>query len=134
MNASSTSPIIDGPGRGRRRALAGIALWLLVANAAILAARPQEHGQIPVSRSDLRLRLNPNTATPAELQLLPRIGPKLAENIVAFRDSQTDRPAFGTAEDLDRVKRIGPVTVELLRPHLIFPASPERPPTEPTSP
>lgn len=68
----------------------------------------------------LRLTIDPNTASAAELMLLPRIGPKLAENIVRFRESVPRRPAFDCAEDLDAVERIGPATVALLRPYLRF--------------
>ena len=69
---------------------------------------------------NLRLRLDPNTASAEELALLPHIGPQLAQNIVAYRVAAGRPPAFRTADDLDAVPRIGPVTVEALRPHLRF--------------
>ncbi len=75
----------------------------------------------PVSSAQVQLRLDPNRATAAELELLPRIGEKLAANIIAYRDSVACPPAFRRAEDLDQVQRIGPVTVELLRPYWLFP-------------
>ncbi len=73
-----------------------------------------------LSSAGLHLRLNPNTASARELELLPRIGPKLAQNIVAYRMAALNPPAFRTAADLDRVPRIGPVTVAELRPFLYF--------------
>lgn len=68
-----------------------------------------------------RLRLDPNTASADELELLPGIGPALAEAIVRYRESAQDQPAFRSADDLDRVRRIGPATVERMRPYLTFP-------------
>lgn len=74
------------------------------------------------SPSDARLRLNPNTASPSELALLPGIGPKLAENIATFRAESPHQPAFERAEDLDRVPRVGPTLIEAVRPYLTFDA------------
>lgn len=66
------------------------------------------------------LRIDPNTATADELMLLPGIGPALSSYIVEFRESSLRQPAFLAADDLDGVHRIGPVTVEKLRPFLTF--------------
>jgi competence ComEA-like helix-hairpin-helix protein len=85
--------------------------------------RMLEHARCPHSAA-LSLRLNPNTATPAELELLPRIGPALAERIVAYREAHGPPPVFHRAEDLDAVARVGPKTVEQLRPFLVFDAPP----------
>lgn len=52
--------------------------------------------------------------------LLPRIGPALADAIVKYRESARPGIAFRAVEDLDHVPRIGPVTVEHLRPLLVF--------------
>ena len=80
-----------------------------------------------VTPVQLQLRLNPNTASAAELELLPRIGPTMAAKIVAYRAAD-EQPVFRQAEDLDRVPRIGSATVEALRPFLVFPEAPELPP------
>jgi hypothetical protein len=79
----------------------------------------------PVLPAQLQLRLDPNAASRAELDLLPRIGPTIAENIVAYREAAAELPVFQRAEDLDRVPRIGPATIEALRPYLRFPGEPE---------
>jgi competence ComEA-like helix-hairpin-helix protein len=72
--------------------------------------------------SDVHLRIDPNTATAAELELLPGVGPKLAENIVAYRQARrTQGIAFHSAMDLDGVPRIGPATIERLRSGLALP-------------
>lgn len=57
--------------------------------------------------------VNVNTATPEQLQLLPRIGPALAERIIAAR------PIADLAA-LDNVKGIGEAMLELLRPLVTF--------------
>lgn len=54
-----------------------------------------------------------NRATRAELERLPRIGPKTAERIIAFRES---RGSFRRVEDLLLVQGIGEKTLESLRP------------------
>lgn len=60
--------------------------------------------------------LNPNTASLAQLQTLPGVGPALSERIIEARN---ERP-FRNLDDLDRVKGIGPAKLEKLRNHLIF--------------
>lgn len=72
----------------------------------------------PATRSpDLETRdsppiLNLNTATAAELERLPKVGPALAGRIVAFR--QKFGP-FPSVDSLVRVPGIGPATLALLR-------------------
>ena len=58
--------------------------------------------------------INLNTADAAELQLLPRIGPALSARIIEDRDANGP---FESLEDLQRVRGIGPRTVEIIRPH-----------------
>ena len=57
-------------------------------------------------------RLNVNTATASELELLPGIGPALAGRIVEDREVNG---TFNSVDDLDRVKGIGPKTIERIR-------------------
>lgn len=57
-------------------------------------------------------RINVNTASTAELELLPGVGPKLAERIVEHRRVHG---AFKKVEDLDGVSGIGPRILERLR-------------------
>lgn len=94
-------------------AVTAISLWpLLPAGAGNQAADPQ----VTCFRTD------PNYASKAELMLLPGIGEALSEAIIDYREAFAPGAAFRCAEDLDRVHRIGPVTVAKLRPYLIFPA------------
>jgi len=57
--------------------------------------------------------VNINTASLAELQTLPGIGPVLAQNIVDFREAHG---GFTSVEELIGVNRIGATTLERLRP------------------
>jgi len=58
-------------------------------------------------------RVNVNTATVEELQLLPKVGPVLAERIKQERESNGP---FKTVEDLARTPGIGPERVTSFRP------------------
>lgn len=56
--------------------------------------------------------VNLNTATEAELELLPGVGPSLAKRIVEHRVA---KGPFKRVEDLDAVKGLGPRAVERVR-------------------
>lgn len=58
--------------------------------------------------------LDPNTAPIDSLELLPGIGPTLADRIVAYRTHSH----FSTEIDITEVKGIGPRLYERLRPYL----------------
>lgn len=60
--------------------------------------------------------LSINRATAAELEQLPRIGPRTAERIVAFREANGP---FRRVEDLLQIKGIGEKTLDGLRPHVV---------------
>ena len=53
------------------------------------------------------------TATEAELQTLPGIGPALATRIISYRATH---PRLSTVEELDDVPGIGPSLIEKIRP------------------
>jgi competence protein ComEA len=59
--------------------------------------------------------VNINTAGVEQLQLLPRVGPALAQRIVDFRE--TNGP-FGSINELVAVKGIGEKSLENLEPYL----------------
>lgn len=76
--------------------------------------------------------LDLNAASNADLQHLPRIGPALAERIIALR---TENGAFRSVEQLLDVSGIGEKTLEKLRPLVeIRPDSTADPPMESDSP
>jgi len=78
-----------------------------IARRAASLARPLAPGE----KIDLDL------ADVTEITRLPRIGPALAQRIVAWRDQHG---AFGTLERLDSVSGVGPKLLDALRPWVTF--------------
>lgn len=68
-------------------------------------------------------RLDPNRASAVELDRLPGVGPATAEALV--RDREAEGP-FRTAEDLLRVRGVGPALLARLGPHLDLSDPPPR--------
>jgi competence protein ComEA len=93
---------MDHPIRTR---LATLALFLGLSGTSLLGA-PRRPPERPV---DL------NAATVTELMQLPRVGPKTAERIVAWR---REHGRFRRPEDLMNVKGIGEKAFLRLRPHI----------------
>ncbi|TDK28280.1 ComEA family DNA-binding protein [Arthrobacter crusticola] len=60
--------------------------------------------------------VNLNTADAPALESLPRVGPVLAERIIAWR---TEHGPFARAEDLDAVPGIGPALLEAMLPFVV---------------
>jgi DNA uptake protein ComE-like DNA-binding protein len=75
--------------------------------------------------SELSDRIDPNTASTAELSAIPDLGPKRAQSIVDFRQKFIERHPnqipFHRASDLEQIPGIGPATAENLAPYLQFP-------------
>jgi len=69
-------------------------------------------------------RINPNEAPMVSLVRLPGIGIGRAEAIVAYRENfgerELNRPAFRNCDDLQKVRGIGPKTVENISQWLKF--------------
>jgi|GEM_PF-973392 len=61
-------------------------------------------------------RIDINTATLAELDLIPGIGPSLAQSIFEYR---RDHGRFHSIDDLDSVSGIGPKTIEKIEGYAI---------------
>lgn len=85
----------------RRAAAALLAVALLLVAAPALAADAQV--------------INVNTASVEQLQLLPRVGPALAQRIVEHREKNGP---FKAPTDLMLVRGIGEKSFELLKPYL----------------
>jgi len=119
-----------------RRALLAL-LALVLAGSAVRAAKyvwPQRWpgyqlhvdtltalpAQPPVDAAFQKLErgIDPNSAPPEDLELLPGIGPALAARIVADR---TTHGPYDSARVLLRVPGIGPRLLEKLEPRLRFP-------------
>lgn len=82
----------------------------LVSSAGEKAALEVESSREPVSNRQL---VNLNTASLAELDTLPGIGLVTARAIIDYR---TRHGAFRVLSELDKIKGIGPATIEKLRP------------------
>ena len=59
--------------------------------------------------------VNVNTATAEQLQMLPRIGPSVAQRILDYRK---ENGKFGSLEDLMLVRGIGESTFAQLKPYV----------------
>lgn len=103
----------SAPARSTR--LLAAALLALTSAAGLALTTTRAPLTTPTASAVAAPLLNINTASAAELQLLPRIGPTLSARIV--EDRETNGP-FESIEALDRVKGIGPRTIQNLRPHI----------------
>ena len=91
-------------------------------------ARISDPQPLDGSRADeLATRLDPNTATQAEIAAIPSIGDKLAAAIVDYRDryvaAHPGKLAFTTPQDLQHVRGVGPAKMETLGEHMEFPGA-----------
>lgn len=69
-------------------------------------------------------KINVNTAPKAELELLPGVGPALADRIIEARAKKK----FATLDDLDQVRGIGPKLLEKMKNRIIFQDPPKQDP------
>jgi competence protein ComEA len=72
----------------------------------------QEDGWDQKFTDPIDFLVNINTATQKELEMLPEIGPKIAEDIIAYRQLEG---LFNSIEDIQKVKGIGPATYETIK-------------------
>jgi len=101
-------------------ALTCVLAWLATIHPVYVGYEGPDAPQAP--RPDMRLDLN--TASAADLQALPRLGPALAQRIVDDRDANGP---FASLEDLSRVSGIGDRTIQMIAPHVVV-AAPGEPP------
>ena len=90
-----------------RKSLKSLVLTLIVAAIATTSVFAGE----PAPAAPSAGVVNINTADATQLALLPRVGEKAAQRIIAYR---TEHGAFKKASDLMQVKGIGAKTFELL--------------------
>lgn len=88
-----------------RRTFQVLVLVALVATIAGAADSPSTTGVV-----------NINTAGVDELQLLPRVGPALADRIIAFREANGP---FRNVDEILAVKGIGESSFEKLKPYIV---------------
>lgn len=75
-------------------------------------------------------KVDVDLADAAALEELPRIGPVMAERIVANRDSLGP---FGSLEELQRVKGVGPALARAISPYVTFSLRPRPSPVKETA-
>lgn len=91
----------------------GMILCVLVVRHCLSVTANSRLGSSSANARELgEFRLDLNAATPAQLQALPEVGPRLANRIVLYRNEQG--PFQGVDELLD-VRGIGPATLKQLR-------------------
>jgi competence ComEA-like helix-hairpin-helix protein len=95
-------------------AAAALILMTVVALGASMFVPRVPRGSIIAPSALAVVKIDLNSASAAELEALPRIGPALARRIV---DDREKYGPFRKIEDLDRVPGIGPKTLELVRPY-----------------
>ena len=126
MSADQSHP----PGRHSLRnggGSVGTTLVILWAVAGVAGLRAGEPRASSVYVAPPRDTIDPNTASWWELTVLPRIGESTARRIVEYRearppaDTEAASGAFQRAADLERVRGIGPKTVQRIAPYLRFP-------------
>jgi len=64
-------------------------------------------------------RVDLNTATRSELEMLPGVGPRMAAQMIEFKNGLPNR-RFTEVEQLLQIKGLGPLTLEKLRKHLVL--------------
>src|SRR6267142_888133 len=86
--------------------------------------------------AELLDKLDPNTASISDLSALPNLGPAMARRILEdreqFQKQHPNQPAYKNLNDLQRIKGIGPATLENLKPYLKFPPPSRSPDTAPS--
>lgn len=133
-------PLASKLTRDESRAVAFVGLLLAVSAGARLLDRPAplevEAPQVDIDALEVASRerqalesplgpgerLDPNRAPAEQLARLPGAGRAIAERIVAERGSAP----FRSVEDLQRVRGVGPATIEKWRPHVDLPAASAR--------
>ena len=81
--------------------LAALAVVLIVASTSVASAAPEV--------------VNVNTASAEQLQMLPRVGPAVAERIIEFRQTNGE---FKALEEVMLVRGVGEKTFDLIKPYL----------------
>ncbi|MCD6578775.1 helix-hairpin-helix domain-containing protein [bacterium] len=93
-----------------------MASYIMVSGEVIKSNTPNEKVEKSSENVSNNNLININTASSKELETLPRVGPKTAQNIINYRN---ENGAFKTIHDITNVPRIGEKTFQNLKPHIM---------------
>jgi len=79
-------------------------------------AAAEGHGRAVASGQESQDPIDVNTASEEQLELIPGIGPAMAQRIIAWRE---ENGRFERVEDLLNVRGIGVKTLDKLRPYVV---------------
>lgn len=117
-------PLTPSQRRGLTTLLAAIILILSIRLISNPKKVPDPQPSEGPNAHEVADRLDPNTATEAELAEIPTLGEKRAAAIVEFRQQYVTHhpthPAFRSPADLQQIPGIGPATIETMEPYLVF--------------
>lgn len=119
----------DRPRRAYHLTIAVVLVTVIAIDCAIIAYRLLQSTPIDISNEHVRdypLRLDPDVASADALAAIPGLSTRQARGIVAYREHHQEQDNNGrcyqTLADLDRVKWIGPKTLEKIAGYVHFPA------------
>ena len=78
-------------------------------------AEKRQPQKAAISKEAITGRININSASFEELQILPRVGPATAQKIIDYRSMHGE---FKIIEDVQNVKSIGPKTFEKIKEYI----------------
>ena len=107
------------PRRNDELVMALLVVLTLVAGVVVWAVSTGDAPLVDIDELEtqhVKFQIDLQTATWPEFTLIPGIGEKLAKRIVASRESNGP---FAGPDDLRRVRGIGPVLMEEIRPYLL---------------
>ena len=109
--------------RPGQRAVLGVLVLLIAGGVGWFLIHDWDVIRPPADTQSLHLKLDPNTASAAELACLPEIGPRTAARIVAYRRrlQAPGKVAYRRPADLDAVEGIGKATIATIQDYLVFP-------------
>ncbi|MDW8246785.1 MAG: helix-hairpin-helix domain-containing protein [Sandaracinaceae bacterium] len=93
-------------------------LLCLLGAGSLAQRRVSSHPLTPkIKRESPAFPIDLNSAGTSELELLPRVGPRLAERIVIERKALG---CFASWEEVDRIPGVGPALLAILKEHALL--------------
>jgi competence protein ComEA len=92
-----------------------LVIFLVILNIISYFKREQVKRSTCIIAEEIAIKIPINSVWTAELEVLPGIGPALADRIVAYREKHGD---FKTIEDLKNVKGIGDKVLKQIIPFI----------------